>query len=133
MILPFIDQAELYQQFHLDEPWDSEHNIKLVDKMPPFLETDKDKKPGTTRYVAPLTADSIFGKPGKANGFADITDGTSMTIFVVETLPSKAVIWTKPEDLVIDTKDPMKGIVDEPLSSSCCLRRRFGPSTQEDA
>src|SRR5262249_46508298 len=25
-LLPFLDQQELYRQFHLDEPWDSEHN-----------------------------------------------------------------------------------------------------------
>src|SRR5262249_54155708 len=29
-ILPFIEQDNLYQQFHLDEPWDSEHNKKLI-------------------------------------------------------------------------------------------------------
>ena len=29
-ILPFIKQRELYEQFHLDEPWDSEHNRKLI-------------------------------------------------------------------------------------------------------
>src|SRR5262245_39481877 len=25
-ILPYIEQANLYRQFKLDEPWDSEHN-----------------------------------------------------------------------------------------------------------
>jgi hypothetical protein len=29
-ILPFIEQDELYKQFYLDEPWDSEHNKKLL-------------------------------------------------------------------------------------------------------
>ena len=28
-ILPFIEEMNLYDQFRLDEPWDSEHNIKL--------------------------------------------------------------------------------------------------------
>ncbi|MEQ8837542.1 MAG: DUF1559 domain-containing protein, partial [Lacipirellulaceae bacterium] len=28
-VLPYIDQQALYNQFHLDEPWDSEHNLKL--------------------------------------------------------------------------------------------------------
>ena len=31
-ILPFIEQQALYEQFHLDEPWDSDHNIKLLDR-----------------------------------------------------------------------------------------------------
>jgi len=33
-ILPFIEQDALYKQFKLDEPWDSEHNKKLIPLMP---------------------------------------------------------------------------------------------------
>lgn len=33
-ILPFIEQQALYEQFKRDEPWDSEHNKKLIEKMP---------------------------------------------------------------------------------------------------
>ena len=33
-LLPFLNQEDLYKQFHLDEPWDSEHNLPLVKKMP---------------------------------------------------------------------------------------------------
>ena len=33
-ILPYIEQENLYRQFKLDEPWDSEHNKKLVKSMP---------------------------------------------------------------------------------------------------
>ena len=33
-ILPFLDAEGLYKEFHLDEPWDSENNQKLIDKMP---------------------------------------------------------------------------------------------------
>src|SRR5262249_6659866 len=33
-ILRFIDEENLYTQFHLDEPWDSDHNLKLLSKIP---------------------------------------------------------------------------------------------------
>src|SRR5205085_10353231 len=33
-ILPRIEEAGLYKEFHLDEPWDSEHNRKLIERMP---------------------------------------------------------------------------------------------------
>src|SRR5205823_6071723 len=33
-ILPFIEQDALYREFKLDEPWDSDHNKKLIAKMP---------------------------------------------------------------------------------------------------
>lgn len=38
-ILPYIEQKELYDQFHLDEPWDSEHNKTLISKMPAIYES----------------------------------------------------------------------------------------------
>lgn len=37
-LLPYVDQMELYKQFHLDEPWDSHHNRTLIDKMPAVYE-----------------------------------------------------------------------------------------------
>jgi hypothetical protein len=33
-ILPFVGEGALYQEFHLDEPWDSPHNKALLPKMP---------------------------------------------------------------------------------------------------
>ena len=32
LLLPYLEQNELYKQFHLDEPWNSEHNRKLIAK-----------------------------------------------------------------------------------------------------
>ena len=42
-LLPYLDQDELYSQFHLDEAWDSEHNKSLVARMP-----DVFRSPGVT-------------------------------------------------------------------------------------
>ena len=33
-LLPYLEHENLYKEFHLDEPWDSEHNKKLIDQMP---------------------------------------------------------------------------------------------------
>ena len=33
-ILPYLDEKELYDQFRLDEPWDSPHNRELIARMP---------------------------------------------------------------------------------------------------
>src|SRR5258708_1665192 len=29
LLLPYLEQNELYKQFKMDEPWDSENNLKL--------------------------------------------------------------------------------------------------------
>src|SRR5919201_819842 len=34
LILPYIEQDELYKEFKLDEPWDSPHNLRLLPRMP---------------------------------------------------------------------------------------------------
>ncbi|MEX0824545.1 MAG: DUF1559 domain-containing protein, partial [Pirellulaceae bacterium] len=33
-LLPFLGEAALFEQFRLDEPWDSPHNLQLAEKMP---------------------------------------------------------------------------------------------------
>ena len=106
-ILPFIEEAALYNEFHLDEPWDSEHNIKLLDRMPAtFSHKAKKVKPGYTVYVAPVNEETLLRKD-ELTTFADITDGLSNTIMVVEASEEAAVPWTKPEDLDIDPANPL--------------------------
>src|SRR5919201_5981599 len=34
LLLPQICQDELYGEFRLDEPWDSPHNLPLLERMP---------------------------------------------------------------------------------------------------
>ena len=33
-LLPLLGEKKLYKEFHLDEPWDSDHNKKLIAQMP---------------------------------------------------------------------------------------------------
>jgi len=114
-VLPFVDAGDLYKQFHLDEPWDSEHNKKLIEKMPEIYKDPRVpvKEAGRTTFVAPIGEMTIFGgKEGmKMN---KIVDGLSNTILLVESDAANAVIWTKPDDLAIDPAAPTKGLfVDE--------------------
>ena len=44
LILPFLDQQALYDQFHLDEPWDSPHNRTLIAKMPAIFRCPAEKR-----------------------------------------------------------------------------------------
>jgi len=49
-----------------------------------------------------------------------ISDGTSNTIMVLEANPNSAVIWTKPDDLVVDSSDPMKDLRGQPSDGFNC-------------
>jgi hypothetical protein len=70
-------------------------------------------KPGHTRFLAPLTADSVMGKAGAPARLPSITDGSSNTILLLQAAPSAAVPWTKPDDLVVDAKNPFSGMLAE--------------------
>ncbi len=126
MILPYLDQAALYNEFHLDEPWDSEHNIKLVAKIPAVLKSTASAGEkldlGKTRFVAPLTFNSTFGRVGPGVRIQDITDGTSNTLLIVEASSDKAVIWTKPEDVPVNEADRLHSIINpEADGFAACL------------
>jgi hypothetical protein len=109
-ILPFIEQVDLYNQFHLDEPWDSAHNKKLIARMPAvFRSSAKLAAKYKTTYLGVVGEKTMFSGD-KVLTFRDVTDGTSLTIFVVDANDEHGVIWTKPDDLSFDTKDPVKAL-----------------------
>lgn len=111
-ILPFLDQGALYQQFHHDEPWDSENNKKLIEKMPDVFKAPGSKaaKEFKTVYLTPRGSETVFPDE-KGVRLKDITDGTSKTIMVVEANDDQAVVWTKPDDFDVSKPDPIKGLV----------------------
>ncbi|HEY7423422.1 MAG TPA: DUF1559 domain-containing protein [Gemmataceae bacterium] len=106
-ILPFIEQQLLYQQFKLDEPWDSPNNIKLLDQMPRtyMLPGDNTTPPGHTHYQVFVGNGAAFDKTRGNIIPRDFPDGTSNTILIVEA--EKAVPWTKPEDIDFDPSKSM--------------------------
>jgi hypothetical protein len=113
-LLPYVEQGLLYQQFHLDEPWDSPNNKKLLTQMPKLYAHPYDPEGarlGNTCYrvfTGPATAFPAltlpfndFRRPYHDRGSvmypASFTDGTSQSILVVEA--AETVPWTKPDEL----------------------------------
>jgi hypothetical protein len=104
-ILPYLEQAPLYNEYKLDEPWDSPANKKVLEKMPAVFRDPRDTSPAyCSSYFVPTGADTIFsGHAG--NGLAAITDGTSNTIMTVQA--SREIPWTKPEDIPVSADAPL--------------------------
>lgn len=104
-ILPYLDQAPLYKEFHLDEPWDSPHNRALISRMPKSYAcpsgSPKLVSEGKTTYLTPRGASTVF--PGaQAIRMQEIADGTSNTILAIDAPDDAAVVWTKPDDWEVD-------------------------------
>lgn len=111
LILPYMGQDSLYQEFRLDEPWDSEHNKRLISKMPNEYRSPISKRSdeGKTNYLTVRGEKTLF--PGdKGVAFQDVPDGMSNMIMTVEVSDDRAVIWTKPGDLEYDEQHPLKGL-----------------------
>jgi hypothetical protein len=109
LILPYIEQDALYKQFHLDEPWDSPHNLQLLPQMPATY-----APPGRKAKMAPPYHTVLHVLVGKGAAFedragtslaADFPDGTSNTLLVVEA--GEPVPWSKPDDLRYDPDGPL--------------------------
>jgi hypothetical protein len=118
LLLPFLEHQALYQQFHLNEPWDSPQNKTLLGSMPRTYAFLGDENTGETHcmvidgeqaafnsnpklgfrpFNGGQTAGQLF-EAGMASAIPrTFLDGTSNTILVVEA--DEAVPWTKPADL----------------------------------
>ncbi|QEG23054.1 DUF1559 family PulG-like putative transporter [Mariniblastus fucicola] len=109
-ILPFIGQQELYNQFNLDEAWDSPNNLPLVSQIPHDYQ-NANVDDGKTVLLGLDGAGTVFDSTlPRGVTYSQIGDGTSNTILIVEADASEAVEWSRPVDLNFETADPLRGI-----------------------
>jgi hypothetical protein len=106
LLLPYLDQDELYKKFKLDEPWDGPTNKLLVEQIPvtyrcPSIEA---LAPGTTIYQVLVGPGTLFEKT-EGIPIAEVTDGLSNTLMVVET--RDATPWSQPTGIEYTPKAPI--------------------------
>jgi RNA polymerase sigma factor (sigma-70 family) len=136
LILPYIDQVDLYKQFKLEEPWDSPHNKKLLEKMPEIY-----RAPGMEKEHPTETFYQVFTGPGtpfegqRGLAIKQFKDGTSNTILAVEA--RTPVPWTKPADIAYDAEKPLPKLGGVFKDGFCALvgdgAARFVPRDISDA
>lgn len=99
-LLPYLGYQQLYDQFHLNEPWDSPHNQTLLAAIPAEYQSPErfDTK---TNYVIPVAAFTPFHRR-EGFGMQCFEDGASETVVVLEVDDVAAVNWTEPAELQLD-------------------------------
>ncbi|MFL5340884.1 MAG: DUF1559 domain-containing protein [Gemmataceae bacterium] len=105
-VLPFVGQKELYREFHLDEPWDSDHNNKLIAKMPAVFAVPGVTKPGNTvtHYRVFHSGGAVFGLK-KGTRLGNLYDDASNTLLIIEA--TNPVTWSKPDDFEFGPDKPL--------------------------
>jgi hypothetical protein len=102
-LLPFLEEGTLHKEYKVHEPWDSEHNKRLLAKMPKVYQPVTGKaEGGLTYYQVFVGKDTPFDGMVPSRFPASFPDGLARTFLVVE--GGEAVPWTKPQDIPYDAR-----------------------------
>ena len=114
MLLPYLGEIALYKRYRFEEPWDSDHNRQLIDQMPDAYKVPRDQplKLGHTSYLLPYGEKTMCPSDGAAYEFdvAQLSEELRSTVLVVEADFERAVPWTTPQDLKIESAKPLAGL-----------------------
>lgn len=108
LILPFLGNAALYNDYRFDEPWDGPHNRTLSTRIllwpdysmyhcPSDLPASGAADATMTSYVAVIGPDTVWKNAGGVNA-DEIADGPESTLMVVE-VANSGIHWMEPRDL----------------------------------
>ena len=106
LILPYLDQKKLYDQYDFNEPWNGPHNSKLLAARPPVYVCPSDQEAqafgaARTSYVAVVGTHAAWGKakPRSLND-PELANCFPTTILVAET--ASRIEWSEPKDICLD-------------------------------
>ena len=122
LVLPYLDHKDVYTEFHRDEPWDSPHNLALIERKRIWAfacptECDGSDAPNNTSYVM-IVGPGMICDGRTSVGEGDVADGLQNTLLVVE-MSDSGIHWAEPRDLNVAEMSYRINDPDEP-----CIRSR---------
>lgn len=108
-LLPYLGQQELYDRFHLEEPWNSPHNLTLLQHIPPCYDLGRYARPATRGDTCfqLIVGPGAFFEPGKQRSLIDLKKADRVANTIIAAVAHDTVPWTMPSDLVFDGKIPL--------------------------
>lgn len=99
LVLPFMNEQNLYDRYRFDEPWNGPHNKTLQDMRPDAYASklQKSKLKSITTYLGVVSRRTMWPAHFCVHR-EDVTDGTSNTVMLLENVGSD-VIWSEPREM----------------------------------
>ncbi|MGL6197028.1 MAG: DUF1559 domain-containing protein [Thermoguttaceae bacterium] len=98
LILPYLDEQELYDSIHLDEPWDSEYNQQFHKQMPSIFRCPASVNANnTTTSYTMIVGPDAFSDSGVPTKPDEITDDLASTIMIIER--KTPICWMKTDEI----------------------------------
>jgi hypothetical protein len=107
-ILPGLGYGSLYDQLQKDEPWDSPHNLGLLNQqiitndgcsIPEYF-CPNDRGKNTANYRAIIGPGTAWNE-GKPTELSELPDGGKHTVLILEML-NTGKHWGEPEDITVE-------------------------------
>lgn len=98
LILPYMEEGELYKKIDLTKPWDDPANKEAYAAMPRAYRCPSTNcPPGQTTYLAIVAPGSCL-QPSEPRSLSEFADGTSLTLVALDVDAAHAVHWMSPKD-----------------------------------
>lgn len=108
LILPYLDQKELFDRYDQNEPWNGPNNSKLHNEIVDVYRCPSSTSSEfSTDYVLITGTETGFSND-QTTDFGDITDGSSNTILLTE-IASSRIHWMQPRDISLEQFVSVRG------------------------
>ena len=97
LILPYIDEQALYDEFHKDEPWDSPHNRTLLTRVPATYADNAANSPSWMTRIQGFVGPGAAFEEGKEIRDSDFRHARHATLML--TRGKRPIPWSMPGDI----------------------------------
>jgi serine/threonine-protein kinase len=110
LLLPYLNQQDLYRRFHLNRAWDHPSNATLLRRIPKEYAMPGDAKDTVSTPIQVLVGPGGLFDNAEGRQLSQITDGAANTFLLIES--GDIVPWSKPADVVFDPRKyvPHRGL-----------------------
>ena len=104
LILPYLGEQGLYQEYNFSRPWDDPSNLTLLTKMPAVFACPADpdaRALGETNYMVFRGKETLF--PNDKPYHQPLDPDTVLATILVAEVPANGKVWLQPDDLDFNT------------------------------